>query len=90
MNTKNQANAQTQSHYKIILQGRVGAHLFGNFDSLHISHGEQNTVLSGIVRDQAELQALLNRIFNLNIKMIALYRVSESDMTDLINSSDKH
>jgi hypothetical protein len=71
----------TRTTYYIHIAGRLDASWSAWFDGWQISHLPENvTIISGPVRDQAELHGLLNRIFGLNLTLLAVYRESDPDI----------
>ncbi|MCJ7446213.1 MAG: hypothetical protein MUO72_00830 [Bacteroidales bacterium] len=42
------------------------------FDGMEISYEGDNTILSGIMKDEAHLRGILNRIMDLNLKLISV------------------
>lgn len=75
--------------YLIRIQGILDASWEEWFDGMTISpiHDTAETVLVGSLPDQAALYGLLNRLRDLNLPLIALYRLSgtfeQSRMHDL-------
>jgi hypothetical protein len=72
----------TSTTYIIRVAGRLDTRWSAWFDGWQISHlpGDETTI-SGPVRDQAELHGLLNRLFGLNLTLLAVYRESDSKLT---------
>ena len=72
----------TGTIYFIHVAGRLDPRWSAWFDGWQISHltGDE-TLISGLVRDQAELHGLLNRIFGLNLTLLTVYRESDSDIS---------
>lgn len=59
-------------HVRGILPERVVAEICAELPTLEV-----HTVLSGLVRDQAELQGLLRRLHNLGLELLELRQVPE-------------
>jgi hypothetical protein len=59
--------------YEIGIEGHPNPYWFEGFSMTCFENGE--TVLSGPVVDQAALHGLLNLLRDLNLKLIALYRM---------------
>ena len=56
---------------EIRVKGRIDEHWSEWFDGFKISHhGENETVLSGPIRDQTELYSLLSRLRDLGLALI--------------------
>jgi hypothetical protein len=69
--------------YEIRLTGRLHQRWATWFDGLTISHqGDGTTVISGRIRDQAELHGLLQRVRDLGLPLLSVERVG-TDALDL-------
>ncbi len=66
---------------KIVI--KIRGHLSENwkewFDGMDISHEGNLTVLSGEITDKAYLHGILNRIRDLNLKLISVDIIEKSD-----------
>ena len=71
--------------YRLVLKGYINEDHFQDYPSLQVEQVENTTILYGPIRDQSELRGLLNRIFNLNLSILGLYKIPESE--DAANSS---
>ena len=60
------------SRYRIILRGRLSASFESAFDGMTLEHGPGRTVLTGDVRDQAQLYGLLGRLQEFGIELLAV------------------
>jgi hypothetical protein len=68
--------------YRITLKGRVGEGLAELFEPLRIETSPGETVLTGPIVDQAELQGILARIQGLGLELLEVRRLSpEKDVT---------
>jgi hypothetical protein len=56
----------------IIVQGHLDAKWKDWFDDLAISYEGTNTILSGNIKDEAHLHGVLNKIRDLNLKLISV------------------
>lgn len=70
--------------YEIWVEGLVPGEWSEWFDDMEISHTGDNrerpiTLLIGRVKDQAALRGLLGKIWNLNLTLIALFRLEVDD-----------
>ena len=65
--------------YRLVVEGELGATLEGAFEGMVLTRAAGNTVLVGEVRDQAELQGLLQRLSNLGLTLLSAAAVGESD-----------
>ena len=64
---------KANQHYQIEIKGQLDAHWHEWFDDLTLTLTEDgNTVLSGIIADQAALHGVLKKINNLGLKLISV------------------
>ena len=60
-------------YYEIRIMGRLDPHWSGWFSDLRLEHREENeTLLYGLLPDQAALHSLLERIRDLNLTLISV------------------
>jgi hypothetical protein len=60
---------------KITIQGHLDMKWKNSFEGLEISYEGNNTILSVNVKDEAHLHGILNRIRDLNLKLISVNSV---------------
>ena len=61
--------------YEICIEGHLGANRIGEFESFRVElTGEGQTVLTGVVEDQAALHSVIARIRDLGIALISVNR----------------
>ena len=73
-----------QERYQIVLKGHLDQRWADWFDGLTMTHTRQGeTVLSGVLADQAALHGLLIKVRNLNLPLLAVNRI-EPDMDDTL------
>lgn len=66
-------NEHKHSHYQIKIQGQLDSRRRTWFDELTITFTEDGcTLLSGHIRDQAELHGVLRRISNLGLVLVSV------------------
>jgi hypothetical protein len=58
--------------YTIIIKGQLEANWKEWFDEMDFFYEGENTILSGFVQDEAALHGILNRIRDLNLKLISV------------------
>jgi hypothetical protein len=73
------------SRYRIVLRGRLSESFESAFDGMTLEHGPNRTVLTGNVRDQAQLYGLLGRLQEFGIELLA---VEPADSPDADADSD--
>ena len=73
--------------YEIRLTGHLDAHWATWFDGLTVSRGaDGTTVISGLVTDQSALHGLLQRVRDLGLPLVSVFRV-EGDQPHTPTSS---
>jgi hypothetical protein len=65
---------------KIKVQGHLDKNWKASFEGFDISYEGDNTILSGNVKDEAFLRGILNRIMDLNLKLISVNPADENEM----------
>ena len=58
--------------YAIVLRGEIGDHFGVLFDGMHVTRSEGCTILTGPVRDQAQLHGVIERIQELGIELVSV------------------
>jgi hypothetical protein len=64
---------------RLIVEGELGDYLEPTFHGMTLTRARGNTELTGLVRDQAELQGLLQRVSALGLSLIELRAIDERD-----------
>ena len=64
--------------YQLIVAGELSDRLVSVFDGMTITRTDGTTTLSGHVRDQAELQGLLQRVSDLGLTLLEV-KASEAE-----------
>lgn len=62
----------TPASYEIRIRGRVGDPVLATFEDLDASVRPAETVLRGVIRDQAALHGVLDRIQSLGLELIEI------------------
>jgi hypothetical protein len=57
---------------KISIRGKLDKNWKNSFEGMKISYKEENTILTGHIKDEAHLHGLLNIIRDLNLKLISI------------------
>jgi hypothetical protein len=60
------------SRYRIVLRGRLSERFETAFEGMTLEPGPNQTVLTGEVRDQAQLYGLLDRLRDFGIELVAV------------------
>ena len=64
-------------HYRLVVEGELSDSIGVAFDGMTLTREEGNTVLTGPVRDQAELQGRLQRVSDLGLTLLEATVVDE-------------
>ena len=64
--------AGEEGTFRIVLRGRLSERFESAFDGMSLEHGPNRTVLTGDVRDQAQLYGLLGRLQEFGIELLAV------------------
>jgi hypothetical protein len=67
------------SRYRIVLRGRLSKRFESAFQGMTLEHAPGRTVLTGEVRDQAQLYGVLNQVRDFGIELLS---VESADITD--------
>ena len=59
-----------QRTYRLTVQGELGAHMASAFPGMTVTAVGGMTILDGEVRDQAELQGMLQRVSDLGLTLV--------------------
>ncbi len=57
---------------KISIQGQLDKNWKNSFEGMNISYEGNNTILTGQIKDEAQLHGILNIIRDLNLKLISI------------------
>jgi len=57
---------------KIIIQGHLDKKWMNSFEGMKISYEGDNTILTGILKDEAHMHGVLDIIRDLNIKLLSV------------------
>jgi hypothetical protein len=69
----------TASRYRIVLRGRLSKRFESAFEGMTLEHAPGRTVLTGDVRDQAQLYGVLDQVRDFGIELLS---VESADITD--------
>ncbi len=69
----------TATRYRIVLRGRLSKRFESAFEGMTLEHTPGRTVLTGEIRDQAQLHGLLDLVRDFGIDLLA---VEPADITD--------
>jgi hypothetical protein len=67
-------NGMSPTHYEITVRGRLSDRLLTAFDGLTASASANDTVLRGVLADQAALYGVLDRIESLGLELLDVRR----------------
>lgn len=63
--------------YKLVVEGELSDRSGRAFEGMTLARVKGNTVLTGSVRDQAQLQGLLQRVSDLGLTLLSATAVDE-------------
>ncbi len=70
--------------YEIRVKGHLDQHWSGWFGGMTVSNEVNgDTVISGFVTDQAALQSVLTKIYNLNLTLISVSRIETNSRPEI-------
>ena len=58
--------------YRLVVDGELSDHVGGTFSDWTLTRDRGTTVLAGHIRDQAELQGVLQRISELGLSLLSV------------------
>jgi hypothetical protein len=64
-------------NYRLIVEGELSDYLEPTFHGITLRRAQGNTELTGHVRDQAELQGLLQRVLALGLTLLELRAIDD-------------
>jgi hypothetical protein len=65
--------------YRLTLEGEIGHREGRAFEGMTVTRGNGTTVVVGPVRDQAELQGLLQRVSDLGLTLLSARAIDEDE-----------
>ncbi len=76
------------AYYRIVVEGQLGAEWSGRLAGLSIAQSagtgaKSLTVLTGKIRDQAELNGVLESLYSLHLPIVRLERVNQEEVHSL-------
>ncbi len=66
------------TRYRITVRGRLGPRFSGAFDGMTLESAAGDTVLVGMLRDQAHLHGVLDRIQDFGLELVGVERVRDA------------
>ncbi len=63
---------------KIMVKGHLDKNWKNCFDGMNVNYEGDNTILSGTIKDEAFMHGILNRIRDLNLKLISVNTSEEN------------
>ena len=68
--------------YEIRIKGKLSATLQSTFDGMSAEFEPVETILSGVLEDQAALYGVLEHVQSLGLELVEVRRVASPDLTD--------
>jgi hypothetical protein len=62
--------------YRVVVEGELSNRIA--FEGMTLTHQDGNTVLTGYIRDQAELQGLLRRVSDLGLTLLEAIAIDDT------------
>jgi hypothetical protein len=63
--------------YRLEVEGEVSQHSWIQLEGMTLKYSHGNTVLLGLLRDQAELQGLLQRVSDLGLTLLSVHALED-------------
>jgi len=63
--------------YRLIVEGELSERTASAFEGMTLAHDHGNTILVGRVRDQAQLQGLLQRVSDLGLTLLSANAIEQ-------------
>ena len=70
--------------YRLVVDGELDDRFAGAFKGMTLKREAGTTILTGQVRDQADLQGLLQRIAGLGLTLISANALADSEQRELL------
>jgi hypothetical protein len=67
-----------QRRYRLVVDGELGDHIESAFPGMTLTRANGDTELVGMIRDQAELQGLLQRVSDLGLTLLEATALDEA------------
>jgi hypothetical protein len=74
--------------YRLTVEGELSEPAAQTFEGMTLTHEKGKTVLVGLVRDQAQLHGLLQRISDLGLTLLSATAIDEQDHRRKGNGSE--
>ena len=68
-----------EREYRLTVEGELSDRMRSAFEGMTLTRERGNTVFTGPVRDQAELQGLLQRVSELGLTLLSAIAVDEEE-----------
>jgi hypothetical protein len=68
-------------HYRVVVDGELSDDIGRAFQGMSLSRDDGKTVLVGIMRDQAELQGVFQRISDLGLTLLSVSALGDQPST---------
>ena len=69
---RERARAMQAGRYELVVRGEIGDRFAARFEGMRLERRAGRTVLSGTVRDQAQLHGLIERIAELGLELVSV------------------
>ncbi len=72
LRARQRAVAMQAGHYELVVRGEIGDRFAARFEDMRLTRRSGRTVISGTVRDQAQLHGLIERIAELGLELVSV------------------
>ena len=86
MKRNQQENNRGRMSYTIKVRGMLDDIWLDWFDNLVMNYDEVGTILTGVLDDQAGLRGILTRIWDLNLEVLMISVISQTDIQGEVRS----
>ena len=72
-------DAASGQNYQLVIQGELDERFAYLFEGMRMEHDANRTILTGTVRDQAQLHGFFERIEELGLELVSVQQASDTN-----------